>query len=68
MVSQEGFSVELMDGITVLMDGISQEDYDSKLVEELESVKSSLRDEIAEKIKYWKHTGDDGMRRWWGRV
>lgn len=49
MASQEGLSVELMDGITVLMDGISQEDDDSKLVEELESVKSSLRDEIAEK-------------------
>lgn len=49
MVSQEGLSVELMDSITVLMDGISQEDDDSKLVEELESVKSSLRDEIAEK-------------------
>ena len=51
MSSQEDLSVELMDAITVLMDGISQEDDDSKLVEELESVKSSLRDEIAKKDK-----------------
>lgn len=49
MASQAGLSVELMDGITVLMDGISQEDDDSKLLEELESVKSSLSDEIAAK-------------------
>lgn len=64
MASQEGLSVELMDGITVLMDGISQEDDDSKLEEELESVKSSLRDEIAEKdniLAAYRRRWDESM-------
>ena len=64
MASQEGLSVELMDGITVLMDGISQEDDDSKLVEELESVKSSLRDEIAKKdniLEAYRRRWDESM-------
>lgn len=64
MASQDGLSAELMDDITVLMDGISQEDDDSKLVEELESVKSSLRDEIAEKdniLAAYRRRWDESM-------
>ena len=64
MSSQEDLSVELMDAITVLMDGISQEDDDSKLVEELESVKSSLREEIAKKdniLEAYRRRWDESM-------
>lgn len=46
------------------MDGISQEGDDSKLVEELESVKSSLRDEIAEKdniLEAYRRRWDESM-------
>lgn len=68
MASQEGLSVELMDGITLLMDAVSEEPDENErireLENELETIKSRLEAEISEKdniLSAYRRRWDESM-------
>lgn len=64
MSGHEGLSVELMDGITMLMDGISSEKDSDELEKELGAIKEKADLEMAEKnriLEAYRRRWDESM-------